>query len=101
MDSWRGAPPDSPVFLCEGKRIHRELEVTKLKEWIRLIGMNPREVSGHSLTRGGATSALMAGRSEAEVIKLGRWKTNMYLRYQAPLDAVMANLSASFVRGIS
>ncbi|MCP3663586.1 MAG: hypothetical protein GY696_14030 [Gammaproteobacteria bacterium] len=99
LDSRRGAPPDSPVFLCKGKPIHRELVVTKLKEWTSSIGMNPQEVSGHSLRRGGATSALMAGRSEAEVMKLGRWKSNTYLRYQAPPDAVMANLSASFVRG--
>ncbi len=65
-----------------------------LEEWTLWIGTNLQEFSGLSLTSGGASFALTAGRLEAEMMKPGRWKIDTYLRHQAPPDAVMAKLSA-------
>ncbi|MCP3665017.1 MAG: hypothetical protein GY696_21395 [Gammaproteobacteria bacterium] len=42
------------------------------------------EFAGHSFRRGGATTALEAKATEAELMKLGRWRSTTYLRYLAP-----------------
>ena len=53
----------------------------KLKETLRLAGIDPTGYNTHSFRRGGATWAFLAG-VPAHVIKImGNWKSDAYLRY--------------------
>ncbi len=55
--------------------------VNTLKGWVRKMGMDPNDVSGHSLRRGGATYAMHCG-VPTEVIKAqGDWASDCYLLY--------------------
>lgn len=55
-----------------------------LKEGIKLIGLSPRYFSPHSFRIGAATAAAMAGVSEDEIMKLGRWKSAAFHLYIRP-----------------
>jgi len=86
-------PPGRSLFVRKGLPVCRPLVIEKIKAWTAGIGLPGSEFSGHSLRRGGATSALIVGLTETETKKLGRWKGDTYLAYQAPPDRVLAALS--------
>jgi site-specific recombinase XerD len=52
------------------------------KEMAILLGLDPREYSGHSLRAGHATEAIRQGASERVAMNQGRWKSrNVFRRY--------------------
>jgi hypothetical protein len=52
-----------------------------LKEWVRAIGLNPENVAGHSLRRGGASFAFHSGVSPEIIKAQGDWQSDCYLLY--------------------
>lgn len=80
----RQGKPDMPFFtLRNGKPVTKYLLIKFLREKMSLIfkDVDPREWSGISLRKGGATSALRAGISGEIIQKMGNWKSDVYKRY--------------------
>lgn len=78
-------PEDAPAFsyykngrlLC----ITYALFTKKLKECLKLAGLNPDLYSGHSFRRGGATWAHKSGCSSTMIKFTGDWSSNCFLQY--------------------
>lgn len=66
----------------------------RIKFWIQAIGLDPKDYSGHSLRRGGATTMARAG-IPADVIQIqGRWRSDAYKLYLQMGIASMLKASA-------
>ena len=77
--------PTQPLFIYKnGRHLTRQLLVLETKKYITQIGLDPNNYSGHSYRIGGATSAALHGLKDWEIQKLGRWKSNTYLKYIQP-----------------
>jgi len=55
--------------------------ISQLRSSLLRVGLNPAHFSGHSFRRGAATSALSAGISRSDIMRLGRWKSDSVDRY--------------------
>src|SRR5579859_975627 len=53
----------------------------KLRQALLFVGINPAGFSGHSFRRGAAHSALKAGISRKDIMKMGRWKSDSVDQY--------------------
>jgi len=76
--------PNEPFFALEsGKAVSKAMLVKFLQAQITRIfpGSNPKEWTGISLRKGGATSAIRAGVAGEVVQKLGNWKSAVYKGY--------------------
>lgn len=76
--------PKEPFFtLKNGKPVSKYLLIKFLRDKMALVFKNvdPREWSGISLRKGGATSALRAGISGEVIQKMGNWRSNCYKSY--------------------
>ena len=79
------APKDSPAFVLPSKGslipfTYSHFQ-TRLKDLIAQTGRNPKLYSSHSMRRGGATTAFMAGVPLSVIQLQGDWATDSYLRY--------------------
>lgn len=80
------APPDSPCFVVPGANgvlqpLTYSLFVSHLKKWLTAAGFNAADYSGHSLRRGGATTAFKAGVDPLFVQHHGDWSSDCWLLY--------------------
>ena len=79
------APKDSSAFVIPVNRRLTDFTYSRfqkcLKSLITLTGRNPRLYSSHSMRRGGATSAFMAGVPTKVIQTQGDWASDSYLRY--------------------
>ena len=74
--------PHTPLFLYKNHiSLSRDMLVTNTRLYIAMIGINPDRYSGHSYRLGGATSMAASGFTEWEIMMLGRWSSDVYLRY--------------------
>ena len=74
--------PTRALFVFNnGVCLSRSLFINQVKLYIALVGLDPRDHSGHSFRIGGATTAAAAGLSDWEIQILGRWSSNTYQRY--------------------
>lgn len=61
-------------------------------------GIEPRQVSGHSLRAGLATTAALAGKSDRAIMKQGRWRSRTMMdRYVRMADAWRDNAAAGLL----
>ena len=69
-------------------------ELCRLSDQVGVVG----KVSSHSLRIGAATSAWRAGFSDSQIMRLGRWKSNSFMRYirddEDSLTALNSSLGA-------
>ena len=77
--------PDSPDSRISqvgtGMVVPRQKFINRIKKIAKKAGLNPKQISGHSLRIGAATQLMAAG-FDATVIKLmGRWKSDCYMAY--------------------
>lgn len=64
---------------------------TRLKTWIDLLGLPSGDFGGHSLRRGGATTAAMSGVPDRLIQLHGRWVSDAYRGYiDEPLHSRLA-----------
>lgn len=77
--------PDAPAFLIPHGNTLRSMThasfTKKLKDFISLAGLNPRDYSGHSLRRGGCTFAFQAGVPVDLIRTHGDWRSDAYQQY--------------------
>ena len=79
-----GAFPHPDQAICErssGEFLTRD-EVSRVLQAAALqCGVSPKMVASHSLRRGGATTYSLAGVSDEEIKRLGRWLSDAYKLY--------------------
>lgn len=80
------APPDSPCFVIptgDGRLqpLSYAIFVSTLKRWLTEAGFDAAKYSGHSLRRGGATTAFKAGVEPLFVQQHGDWSSDCWLLY--------------------
>eukprot|EP00854_Cymbomonas_tetramitiformis_P034230 gene34230-biopygen21629 len=96
-------PEEAPLFQMErkGKRggrvpmTHVAL-VAGLKELAGQVGLDPARYAGHSLRRGGTTTALRLQVDWLYIELQGEWKSNCYERYCELDDEQRLTLPAAF-----
>lgn len=77
----RGTKP-GPLFLMEsGVPCTRTFFTQCLNSCLLRIGLSTAQYKTHSFRIGGATLAALAGMSEAEIQRLGRWKSSAFKKY--------------------
>jgi len=90
---WKGSTEVTPMKYAEF--------LTRLKDLVKAIGLDPTNVAGHSLRRGGASYAFHRG-IPAEVIKqLGDWQSDCYLIYCVIPPSRMVEASRHMFEGIT
>ena len=77
-------PTTAPLFSRLIGPFDRKWVLSKLKQALLFAGINPAGFSGHSFRRGAANSALKAGISREDIMKMGRWKSHSVDRYFSP-----------------
>ncbi|XP_061175615.1 uncharacterized protein LOC133184543 [Saccostrea echinata] len=79
---WYNCVMSSALFTDEsGNPLSRHFFITKLKQILKLLGLDDENFNGHSFRIGAATSAA-GGQVEDHLIKtLGRWSSDCYTRY--------------------
>lgn len=84
MHSYWAVRPNYATFLfCspDGQPVARILFVNMLKRLVLASNMDPRLFTTHSLRIGGAIYAAQLGLSPLQIQRLGRWRSNAFLRY--------------------
>ncbi len=75
------SPSTSPLFSHSLGPFTQRWFVSQLRSCLLRLGLNPLHFAGHSFRRGAATTALHAGLSRADIMRLGRWKSDSVDRY--------------------
>ena len=70
-----------PLFVKNNKPISKRLFSAQLKQVLSLIGEGSKAISSHSFRIGAATHWVNAGHTDAQIKRMGRWKSNAFLRY--------------------
>ena len=74
--------PLSPLFLLSsGEALQKSYFVSETRHYIKAIGLNGADFSGHSYRAGSATAAALAGLADWEIKVLGRWSSQAYQQY--------------------
>lgn len=76
-------PKHNPYLFVtqEGKPISRLCFTNYLKRLIMRANLDPKSYTSHSLRIGGATYAARLGMSKLQIQRLGRWKSDAFLKY--------------------
>ena len=93
----RSRSADEPFFVTSSsiESSNHSLTPDTFIKWLKLqsvrIGLNPSNISGHSLRRGGTTAMFIAGCSETVIAQHGRWRSLTYrLYFDASIPHYMA-----------
>ena len=71
-----------PLFIhFNGKTLIRYQVSLMLKASLRYLNYDEREYNTHSFRIGAATSFAMIGKSDDDIKKMGRWKSDTYLNF--------------------
>ena len=93
----RGAVKGPLFQFADGKPLTRERFVERVREALRLAGVDHNSYSGHSFRAGAATTAAKNGVGDATIKKLGRWKSSAYQLYLKPPRSELARVSKLLV----
>jgi site-specific recombinase XerD len=80
----RGDAP-GPLFMLRGKEVKGSVFAGFLKRACAAVGLDPKTVKPHSFRIGAATNAMDAGCSDAQIRRMGRWKSSAFLAYLRPV----------------
>jgi integrase len=87
-----------PVFrFSSGKLLSYKILNATLKKLVARLGWDPTKFSTHSFRAGSATAAASAGLAEAEIMKLGRWRSSVYSTYVRPSVLAQASVASILV----
>ena len=90
---WRGSTEVTPLKYAEF--------LTRLKDLVKAIGLDPTNVAGHSLRRGGASYAFHRGIPPEVIKQLGDWQSDCYLIYCVIPPSRMVEASRHMFEGIT
>lgn len=81
----------TPLFLMpSGRALTRSAFVSRFRQLLRALGVNPLLYSGHSFRIGAASAAAAAGLPPYLIQALGRWTSDAYRRYIILPDSSIA-----------
>lgn len=94
-----GCVGDDPIFVgtykngdLSNKAISPKQVARIIKRRCQIAGLKYEDFSGHSMRRGGATSAAENGSTEAEIMRSGRWKSSKsargYVQHASAFDGI-------------
>ena len=94
----RGKSPGYFFIDSGGNVITKPRFITKLRDYLKAIGLPSDQFAGHSFRIGAATTAAQVGIEDSMIQTLGRWHSAAFLRYiQTPHDRLVA-LSISLAK---
>lgn len=71
-----------PLFCHLNHKVVSRFQVCKvLKTSLQFLGLNDSEYNTHSFRIGACTHAFQMGKSEDEIMLMGRWKSDVYKKY--------------------
>jgi hypothetical protein len=76
-------PKIDGILFChfDGRPLTKYQFSSMLKRSLSVLGMSHSKLSSHSFRIGMATQCTMDGYPDEQVMRLGRWRSNVYLRY--------------------
>ncbi|XP_052058947.1 uncharacterized protein LOC127699233, partial [Mytilus californianus] len=74
--------------------------LTRLKDSLKEIGIDPTQYSGHSFCRGGASFAFQCGIPGELIQAQGDWKSDTYKRYLDPSFSYQQQVMKSFAKAL-
>ena len=78
----------------DGRLLSKNLFVSKVREALRLAGLDSHDYAGHSFRIGAATTASECGINEYTIKMLGRWQSSAYQLYIRTPREQLARFSA-------
>ena len=91
-----GMPEDGPLF-CDARGV--SFTTTQVRDAVRrcmaAVGRDPLAFGAHSLRIGGATAALSAGVTPAQIRMMGRWSSDVYEIYCRMSEAAALRVGAA------
>lgn len=93
--SIRSHPPSLPLFtLKSGVPLTRAALSLFMRQSLSAAGMDPSNISTHSLRAGSATDAAGLGLTDSAIQQLGRWKSSAFTVYLRPSQSDQAAVAA-------
>jgi hypothetical protein len=87
----RPAVPGPFFIYKDGSLLTRDRLVTAVRQALAQAGVDTSHYSGHSFRIGAATTAALAGLSDATIKMLGRWESAAYQQYiRTPRESLAA-----------
>lgn len=74
-------PRNAPLFSNSQNSFNYSWVIRRLSTLLLQAGLNPKGYSGHYFRRGAANTASQAGIATADIMKMGRWKSDAINRY--------------------
>ena len=75
-------PRSGPFFVhIDGTPLTKAMFVSRVRDALVSLGMNPSAYAGHSFRIGAATTAARAGLEDSLIQTLGRWSSSAFRRY--------------------
>lgn len=76
-----------PLFLFENEALNKSYVNHILKLYIQNLGLDPGDYSTHSFRTGLPTTAYLSGAfTNAEIMRLGRWRSQVFAHYIRPSE---------------
>ena len=77
--------PNDPLFrFSSGQLLSYEIYNARIKQLVRVLGLDPSNYSSHSVRAGAATQGAQAGLDSDTIKRLGRWRSQAYMVYLRP-----------------
>ena len=88
-----------PLFMFrDNKPLTRSRFVIRVREALRIMGIDESPYSGHSFRSGAATTAAREGIEDSTIKMLGRWRSSAYHRYIKMPREQLAQVSGRLAR---
>lgn len=82
--SWLGS---LPLFIYENQALNKTHVNSKIKVLVKSLGLDPSLYTTHSFRSGLVTTAYLSGNfSSVEIMKLGRWRSQVFAHYIRPSE---------------
>ncbi len=89
----------SPLFISSNRVVvTKDMLNAKIKKLVSELGLDTSKYSSHSLRHGAASVAAANGMSDSDVMKLGAWRSQVFIQYIQHNVQTMANNSKLLVK---
>ena len=90
----RGRGPGFLFLFADGRPLTKQRFISKVREALASVGVDPSQYAGHSFRIGAATTANARGLNDSTIQMLGRWQSSAYKLYIRTPREELASFSA-------
>ena len=90
----RGNGPGFLFLFADGRPLTKQRFISKVREALATVGVDPSQYAGHSFRIGAATAAGACGLNDSTIQMLGRWQSSAYKLYIRTPREELASFSA-------